>query len=144
VPTEIKTLVAPLNELPNISKQILEFAPNCKKFALSGELGTGKTTLTKSICQLLGVTQLVTSPTFSIINEYDGKDHQIWHLDLYRLKNLEEAINLNIEEYLDDENYCFIEWPEVANPLIPDKIVYIRIQVVDNLTRKYELHKHSL
>ncbi len=139
---EKQTLVAPLNELSKVSKSILDFAANCKKFVLIGELGAGKTTLVKSIGKRLGVSEQITSPTFSLINEYDGKGTQIWHLDLYRLKDLEEAIQLNIEEYLDDNNYCFIEWPEIIEPLFPDKIVYISIQVVDNFTRKYELQKH--
>jgi len=135
-------LVSTHSDISKIAHQILELTPDHKKFFLTGDLGAGKTTLVQSIAKLLGVSEQVTSPTFSLINEYDGKDYQIWHLDLYRLKSLEEAIQLNIEEYLDDENYCFIEWPKIIEPLIPDKIVYIRIQVIDNLTRKYELQIH--
>lgn len=138
---EKHTLVAQLDELSTISKQILDFAADHKKFALIGDLGAGKTTLVKNISQQLGVSQQVTSPTFSLVNEYDGNNSQIWHLDLYRLNNLDEAIQLNIEEYLDDDNYCFIEWPNIIKPLFPDKIVYIRINVVDDHTRKYELQK---
>lgn len=138
---EKHTLVAQVNELAEISKQILDFAPNHKKFALIGELGAGKTTLVKNISRQLGVTQQVTSPTFSLVNEYDGEKNQVWHLDLYRLKNLDEAVELNIEEYLEDDNYCFIEWPNIIKPLFPDKMVYIRIDVIDGLTRKYELQK---
>lgn len=136
------TLIGKLNELPEVSGKILDFSENIKKFVLIGELGAGKTSLVKNLGKHLGVSEQITSPTFSLINEYDGKDKKIWHLDLYRLKNLEEAIDLDIEEYLDDNNYCFIEWPEIIEPLIPNKIMYIRIQVVDDLTRKYKLQKH--
>jgi len=134
-----ETFVAPLDELAEISKLILDFAPEYRKFVLIGDLGAGKTTLVKSIAKLIGVTQQVTSPTYSLVNEYDGSDTLVRHLDLYRLNNLEEAIELNIEEYLDDNNYCFIEWPELVEKLFPDKIVYIRIHVIDDLTRKYIL-----
>ncbi|GMQ82260.1 MAG: tRNA (adenosine(37)-N6)-threonylcarbamoyltransferase complex ATPase subunit type 1 TsaE [Rhodothermia bacterium] len=95
--------------------------------AVFGELGTGKTQLVKGICRGLGIQEsVVTSPTFTIINEYDG-DPRVFHLDLYRIKSFEEALGLGIDEYLDSEEICLIEWPEQVESLLPDDTIGIRL-----------------
>lgn len=100
-----------LNEVDVVARNILDHA-NCKTLLFYGDMGVGKTTLIKSIVRELNSTDKVTSPTFSIVNEYQSKDRNIiYHFDLYRIKSLEEAFNLGLEEYLDSNNYKLIEWP---------------------------------
>lgn len=92
-------------------------------------MGTGKTTLIKSLCQHLGVTEPVTSPTFSIVNEYQGRESKIFHFDFYRLKNETEALDLGYEEYFYSGAYCFIEWPEKIPNLLPEHYIRVKIEV---------------
>ncbi len=132
-----------LDELDQVASEIIGLAEGINKFVFFGEIGAGKTTLIKSIGKRLGVVEQMSSPTFSIVNEYQGTVNLIRHLDLYRLKNIDEAIDINIEEYLDDNEYCFIEWPELIEPLFPDKMLYIRIQVNDDSLRTISVEKHG-
>ncbi len=104
---------------------------------LTGDLGAGKTTLIQTICKQLNVIDEVNSPTFSIINEYKTETNEsIFHLDLYRLKDENEALDIGIEDYLYDDNYTFIEWPEIIESLLPDNLMRIHIENIDNSTRK--------
>ncbi len=123
-------------ELPAVLKEMLETAGNRKKWMFTGDLGAGKTTMIKQICKILGCNDDITSPTFSIVNEYEVEKGVIFHLDLYRLKDLEEALNMGIEEYLDQDVYCFIEWPAVIKPIWPLDAVQISVQILDDSTRK--------
>lgn len=117
-------------ELPSAAKSILEFAGGKKIFCFYGELGAGKTTLIKEICKQLGVKDSGSSPTFSLINEYDaGSGKVLYHFDLYRLKTEAEIFDIGYEEYLFSGNYCFIEWPEKIEKLLPKDVVKIRIEV---------------
>lgn len=100
-----------------------------------GEMGAGKTTLIKEICRQLGVAHLANSPTYSIVNEYIGKE-KIYHFDLFRLKNTNEALGFGVEEYLDSGHYCFIEWYEVVKPLLDSNYTLITLKKVDENTRK--------
>ena len=110
-----------LQQLPHAANELLRTLPNAKKFALVGEMGVGKTTFVKAVCKQLGVKDVVGSPTYAIANEYAGAENTVYHLDLYRLKNLEEALQIGIEEYLYDNNaYCFIEWPQIIASLLSD------------------------
>ena len=119
------------------AKKILELAKGRKKFVLQGEIGAGKTTIIQVFCALLGVEGAVTSPTFSIVNPYlTSSGETINHLDLYRLKNQQEAIDIGIEDILYDDSYCFIEWPEVIEDLLPEDLVVIKITVEPNSKRK--------
>jgi tRNA threonylcarbamoyladenosine biosynthesis protein TsaE len=107
-----------------------------RKIALYGEMGAGKTTFVKAFCRYLGVLTPTDSPTFSLINQYrytdsTGKAAVVYHLDLYRLNTAEEAFDIGIEEVLYDENYCFIEWPQVAEALLPDTLAKIKIDITN-------------
>lgn len=97
-------------------------------------MGAGKTTLVKAICQLLGSTDNLSSPSFSIVNEYlsSTQEIKIYHLDLYRLNDVSEAIEAGVQEYLYSDDYCLIEWPELIEPLLPEDVVKISITVMDN------------
>jgi tRNA threonylcarbamoyladenosine biosynthesis protein TsaE len=118
-------------ELDEIAKAIVEVFENEKKIVFFGEMGVGKTTLIKSICKVLNVQDLVTSPTFSVVNEYQNKDgNSLYHFDFYRIKNQEELFDLGLEEYIYSDNYCFIEWPEKAEGLLTDN--FIQVQMTKN------------
>jgi tRNA threonylcarbamoyladenosine biosynthesis protein TsaE len=109
-----------LAQLPDIAQWIL--AQPQKKIMLYGEMGAGKTTLVQTICRQLGATTTASSPTFSLVNQYTytdsaGKAALIYHLDLYRLRSLDEALDIGIMDFLDDANYCFIEWAQIIEPL---------------------------
>lgn len=104
-----------------------EMASN-KVFAFYGEMGAGKTTFIKAICQQMGVVENITSPTFSLINEYQTQSGDlIYHFDCYRLKSIREAFDIGAEEYLYSGNYCFIEWPEKIDELLPNNSIVVRI-----------------
>ena len=109
---------------------------------LSGFLGAGKTTLIKELGNQLGVQQEITSPTFSIINEYSyldtkGKEIPLFHMDLYRLKHADEAIDIGIEDYLYSGSFCFIEWPAVAEHLLPLETVQVQVEIDEDSSRKF-------
>lgn len=122
--------VEKLEDWNNVAAEILKHFPERKIFALYGEMGVGKTTLVKSFCKALGVTEEAVSPTFSLVNEYDGSQ-KIFHFDLYRLKNAEELLDIGFEEYLADGAFCFIEWPELAEPFLPSSTVNLRLELSD-------------
>ena len=126
-------------QLDPAAEQLLAAAGDRRIFAFTGEIGAGKTTFIKALCRRLGVSDEVTSPTFALVNEYacsPDSNGVVYHLDLYRLKNLEEALDIGIEDILDSGAYCFIEWPELIEPLLPDDVVHINIEIVGNSTRK--------
>ena len=134
-------VVSTENELEAAVGRVLRFANGRKKFTLTGDLGAGKTTFTQYFCKKLGVEDAVTSPTFSLVNEYiyigaENRERQFHHLDLYRLENIDEALQIGIEDYLYDDEYCFIEWPEVIAPLLPEDTVHIKISIMPDLRRK--------
>ncbi len=125
-----------LSDLPLIAAQILTQSAT-RIFTLEGQMGAGKTTLVAAFSQFLQSIDVVASPTFPIVNQYQCADNQrIYHLDLYRLKNLQEAIDIGIEDILYDENaYIFIEWHAIIAELLPENTAHIRIEVIDETTR---------
>lgn len=131
----MKLPVKSLNELSSAAEQLISFGGSEKIFLFYGDMGAGKTTLIKSLCESLGVKEPVTSPTFSIVNEYQGESSRIYHFDFYRLKNQSEALDLGYEEYFYSGNYCFIEWPEKIPDLLPDHYMRVDVQVVSNNER---------
>ena len=115
-----------IEELSDVAKQILKCALSYKKFLFFGEMGVGKTTLIKALSLHLGVQDVVSSPTFSIVNEYvTHKKEKIYHFDFYRIKNEGEAFDLGYEEYFFSSSFCFVEWPEKVPNLIEDNMVKI-------------------
>ncbi|BAU52520.1 tRNA (adenosine(37)-N6)-threonylcarbamoyltransferase complex ATPase subunit type 1 TsaE [Mucilaginibacter gotjawali] len=127
------------SQLPATAAQIIEFAANSRIFLFYGDMGAGKTTLIKALCESLGTTEPVTSPTFSIVNEYEGATERIYHFDFYRLKNETEALDMGYEEYFYSGAYCFIEWPEKIPSLLPDHYISIKIIVKDDDLREINI-----
>ena len=122
-----------LKELPEIARKLVEQFPEERVFAFYGKMGAGKTTFIQSVCRVLGSDDTVTSPTFALINEYNTeKNGSVFHFDFYRIKNLEEAFDLGYEDYLYSGSYCLIEWPELIEPLLPDKVVRVKIEVEED------------
>ena len=121
-------------EIPVAASTLLARCSSKRVFAFLGEMGSGKTTLIKSICQLLGVKEKALSPSFALVHEYHGDD-LVYHLDLYRLNTLEEALAIGIEEYLASGNYCFIEWAERITSLLPQDAVIVHIEVTGENSR---------
>ena len=108
-------------------------------FAFEGQMGAGKTTFIKKLCEEMGTEDVVNSPTFAIVNVYDVEQPyrgEAYHFDCYRLKDIREAMDFGAEEYLYSGNYCFIEWPEMIAPLLPDDTVRVKIKVLDNGDRQ--------
>jgi tRNA threonylcarbamoyladenosine biosynthesis protein TsaE len=117
------------DEVPDAAAKVLEICNSRRIFAIFGTMGAGKTTLIKALCALLGSGDVVKSPTFSIVNEYESLNGSLYHFDFYRIESLAEVFDIGFEEYIASGNYCFLEWPELIEPLIPEDAVEIRITV---------------
>ncbi len=134
-----QTKISDLSELRNSAQLLLANFPEDRVFAFYGSMGAGKTTLIKSICMELGSSDYVTSPTFALINEYTVSDGSvIYHFDFYRIKKLDEAFDLGYEDYIYSGNYCFIEWPERIESLLPDGYIEVRIKETNDGVRLLE------
>jgi tRNA threonylcarbamoyladenosine biosynthesis protein TsaE len=127
--------VKSINELKVAATKLIQFAGDEKIFLFYGDMGAGKTTFIKSLCECLGAAENVTSPTFSIVNEYLGRAKKIFHFDFYRLKKQDEALDMGYEEYFYSGDYCFIEWPEKISGLLPEHYIRVDIQVLSNNQR---------
>ncbi len=110
-------------------------------FAFNGKMGAGKTTFIKAICEELGVTDVINSPTFAIINEYrsDTTAELIYHFDFYRINNIQEAYNIGVEDYFESGALCFIEWPEKIEELLPENTVFVTIEEQEDGSRTVTL-----
>jgi tRNA threonylcarbamoyladenosine biosynthesis protein TsaE len=133
---EIEFSLIQINE---VAEKIIAENPQ-KVILFNGEMGVGKTTLIKQLCKNLGVQEATSSPTFSLVNEYQITENQfVYHFDVYRLKNETEALDMGIDEYLYSGNWCFIEWSEKIPNLIPDEHSIINIELLENGNRKLTL-----
>ena len=117
---------------------MLTEVPN-KMLLFYGDMGVGKTTLIKEIAKQLGVKEVINSPTFSLVNEYEIKDDKVYHFDFYRITREEEALDMGIEEYLYDNSWCLIEWPQNVENLLPLESVQIHLSILDNGKRNVRL-----
>ena len=123
-------------ELQEIARKLISNFQPLNVWCFYAEMGSGKTTLIKKICEEKGVADDMSSPTFSIVNEYETESGEtIYHFDCYRLESVEEALNIGMEEYLDSGNLCLIEWPEIIEPLLPDQYLEINIKLVGDNAR---------
>lgn len=123
------------------AKHLISSVKNQKILLFYGEMGAGKTTFIKAFCAALGVEDTVSSPTFSIVNEYQYPEGIIYHFDFYRLKNQTEALDLGVEEYLYSGEYCLIEWPEKIPDLLPENYLQVNIEVQPDHQRKLTITK---
>lgn len=131
-----KALIGHKKDLKTAAEKLLSNYSGQRVFAFYGKMGAGKTTFIQAICKALGSDDNVTSPTFALINEYKTRSQQsIFHFDFYRIKNLEEVFDMGYEDYFYSGEYCLIEWPELVEPLLPENIIRIYIEVNNDETR---------
>jgi len=125
-------------DLPQAAKELLTTAGQCRVLTFSGEIGAGKTTLIRELCAQLAIPrQEVNSPTFALINEYlTPAGAPVYHMDLYRLQSLEEALDIGIEDYLYSNAYCFVEWPELIVSILPKGTLGIKLEIAGDSVRK--------
>lgn len=130
-------IIFSLEEIDEAAAFFLKKTKRFRIYAFSGELGAGKTTFISAICRQLGVQEIVSSPTFSIIQQYDSNDGKIiYHMDLYRLKNAEEAENAGVEDCIFSDETCLVEWPENASEIFPEKTVKCVLSIIADGKRK--------
>jgi tRNA threonylcarbamoyladenosine biosynthesis protein TsaE len=135
-----RILIKDKKQLPVAAKRILEFTSGQKILAFYGSMGAGKTTIIKAVCKALGAKDIVSSPTFTLVNEYKtNKGEVLYHIDFYRIRKMEEVFDFGIEEYFLSGSYCFMEWPELIEEILPPETVRIRIAVGKNEQRILEI-----
>lgn len=123
------TIKFQLTTIDDAARQFVKAIGDRTVFAFFGGMGAGKTTFIKAVCQQMGVTEdMVSSPTFAIVNEYEGSSGSIYHFDFYRIRQISEAVNMGFDDYLYSGNLCFIEWPELVEPLLPEDTVRVTIE----------------
>ncbi|MBO5878608.1 MAG: tRNA (adenosine(37)-N6)-threonylcarbamoyltransferase complex ATPase subunit type 1 TsaE [Alistipes sp.] len=128
-----------LSELTRVAESIIEELGERRVVLLRGSMGAGKTTLVSRIAKCLGAEDTVTSPTFALVNQYEGTQMRIYHFDFYRIDRIEEVFDLGYEEYFYSGDLCLVEWPEKIEELIPDSVMEVRITVGDGEERIFEI-----
>jgi tRNA threonylcarbamoyladenosine biosynthesis protein TsaE len=124
-----KFVVQTISDLPQVVNKLLPIITKGKTIAFYGKMGAGKTTLIKTICEAMGVENIVTSPTFALVNEYHTNTNEIiYHFDFYRINKVEELFDLGYEDYFYSGHYCFMEWPELASNILPPDTIKIEIE----------------
>ncbi|WP_405368631.1 MULTISPECIES: tRNA (adenosine(37)-N6)-threonylcarbamoyltransferase complex ATPase subunit type 1 TsaE [unclassified Nonlabens] len=123
-----------LEEIDRIAREILKRSKS-KVILFDAPMGAGKTTLIKSVCRELGVEGEITSPTFSIVNQHSGRENKIYHFDLYRIENTNQLFDIGFEDYLENDAFCLIEWPEISISLLSD-YQKVKINILDPETRE--------
>ena len=132
-----------IEQLDEVADLLLKQIAGFNICLIEGEMGAGKTTLISALCKSLGVDDNVSSPTYSLVNEYVSPTETINHFDFYRLNSLEEALDAGVEEYFYSNNKCFIEWPDIVRSILPNKFAKIEIEVDENQKRIYKLSLHG-
>lgn len=128
-----------ISEINNAARQFVDQIGDKTVIALYGAMGAGKTTFIKAVCEELGVTETITSPTFAIVNEYKSREGSpIYHFDFYRINKLEEVYDFGYEDYFYNGNLCFIEWPELIESLLPDNCLKLKISETESGVRLIE------
>ena len=128
-----------LDELDTVAETVINSLNGRTVVAFDAPMGAGKTTLISRIAALLGAEDSVTSPTFAIVNQYEGTKHTIYHFDMYRIERVEEALDFGSEEYLSSGDLCLVEWPEKIEPLLPDDTMVVRIEILSDTARRFEI-----
>lgn len=126
-----------LEELDKVAEAVIESLDGRTVVAFDAPMGAGKTTLISRIASLLGATDAVTSPTFAIVNQYEGSERTIYHFDMYRIERMEEALDFGSEEYLSSGELCLVEWPEKIEPLLPEDTMVVRIEILSETSRRF-------
>ena len=126
-----------LDELDKVAKAVIDALGGRTVVAFDAPMGAGKTTLISRIAAMLGAEDKVTSPTFAIVNQYEGRDRRIYHFDMYRIERVEEALDFGSEEYLSSGDLCLVEWPEKIEPLLPDDTMVVRIEILSDSARRF-------
>ncbi|MDR0427404.1 MAG: tRNA (adenosine(37)-N6)-threonylcarbamoyltransferase complex ATPase subunit type 1 TsaE [Dysgonamonadaceae bacterium] len=126
-----------ISQIHEAAKEFVRFMSDRTVFAFNGKMGAGKTTFIKAVCRELGVTEVINSPTFAIVNEYRSETtgKLIYHFDFYRINDVQEACDIGIEDYFNSGALCFIEWPEKIEELLPESTVFVSIEEVENQIR---------
>ena len=128
-----------LDELDKVAEAVIDSLNGRTVVAFDAPMGAGKTTLISRIAAHLGAEDSVTSPTFAIVNQYEGKERTIYHFDMYRIERVEEALDFGSEEYLSSGDLCLVEWPEKIEPLLPDDTMVVRIEILSDTARRFEI-----
>ncbi len=123
----MEILIKDIDHIGEAAREFVSHIGEHRVFAFYGKMGAGKTTFVKAICEALGITDVITSPTFAIVNEYSVKLNKIYHFDFYRIKRLEEVYDMGYEEYFYSGYLCFIEWPELIDDILPEDTVRVTI-----------------
>ena len=123
----MEIIIKDIESIGTAARQFVNEIGSHKVFAFYGTMGAGKTTFIKAVCEVLGVKDVITSPTFAIVNEYESDNGPIFHFDFYRIKKLEEVYDMGYEDYFYSGSLCFIEWPELIEDLLPEDAVRVTI-----------------
>ena len=126
-----------LDELDGVAQAVIDSLNGRTVVAFDAPMGAGKTTLISRIAALLGAEDDVTSPTFAIVNQYEGTERTIYHFDMYRIERVEEALDFGSEEYLSSGELCLVEWPEKIEPLLPEDTMVVKIEIVSDTERRF-------
>lgn len=133
-----------IQELPEVTKKIISRGKEYTVWVLKGDLGAGKTTFIQEVARQMRVLDNISSPSYTLINEYlTPAKEKIYHFDLFRIKTISEVLDLGFDEYLDSGSMCFIEWPEIAESLLPERYLEISILNPENELRVFNINKHG-
>lgn len=141
----MQLVIQDLKGLSTAAAAVLNFAGDERMIIFKGEMGAGKTTLIKAICAETGIQDVVSSPTFSIVNEYESPEGPVYHFDFYRIKDIREAYDIGYEEYFYSGQRCLVEWPELVAEILPESYICVEIQIdsPDQRTITCSLHTNN-